>query len=61
MARNFLKLNDSQIEVIFVRTKQQCKKVVLPNLTIGDVEIKVCSEQAVHNIGAMFDSQMSMH
>ena len=58
MAQNFLKLNDSKTEVIFVGTKQECKKVVLPNLTIDDVEIKVCSEHAIRYIGVMFDSQM---
>ena len=60
MANNYLKLNDSKTEVILVGTKQQCKKVSIPHLTIGDVQIKVSREHAVRNIGAWFDSQMSM-
>ena len=32
----------------------------VPHLTIGDAQIKVSSEHAVRNIGAWFDSQMSM-
>ena len=60
MALNFLKLNDSKTEVILVGKKQQCKKAVIPHLTIGDAKITVNSEHPVRNIGAMFDSQMSM-
>ena len=50
MNSNIIKIkqhNDSKIELILVGTKPQCKKLVLPNLTIGDVEIKVCSKHAI--------------
>lgn len=60
MARNFLKLNDSKTEVVLLGTKQQCKKATSLNVNIGDVQIKA-SENVARNLGAVFDSQLSMH
>ena len=61
MAQNFLKLNDDKTEVLLIGTKQQCEKASLQDLAIGQSMITVGVKNSVRNLGAVFDSHLSMH
>jgi hypothetical protein len=58
MAKNFLKLNDDKTEFLVLGAPSQLKKVNVPNLQIGESEIE--KTQSARNIGAIFDSSMTM-
>ena len=58
MANSFLKLNDSKTEVLLIGSPSKLKSLPNSQLRIGDDYIS--PTKAVRNIGAMFDSTMSM-
>jgi len=58
MAQNFLKLNDDKTEFLILGAPKQLKKVPKPTLQIG--ECKIEASESARNIGAIFDSNLSM-
>ena len=58
MAKNMLKMNDDKTEFIVISSKQSAHKFQKPHLNIGDA--LVSSTDVVRNIGAIFDSHMTM-
>ena len=58
MNKNRLKLNDAKTEFVIFGTKQNLQKVKTTPIKVGDTYITACKE--VRNIGAMFDSEMTM-
>ena len=58
MANSFLKLNDSKTEVLLIGTKSKLKQ--LPNLALHIGDDSIAPSEVVRNIGAMFDSTLSM-
>ena len=58
MKLNFLKLNDDKTEVLLIGSKCNIKKVSSISLNINDVTIS--SSSNVKNLGAIFDSEMSL-
>ena len=58
MSENKLKLNDDKTEFIIFGTKAQLKKINTSDIVVGDARIKSC--ECVRDLGAMFDSAMSM-
>jgi len=58
MNRNFLKLNDSKSELIFLHRPSEESKVLNRQLVIGDHLLK--SSSPVRNLGVLFDCGMSL-
>ena len=58
MADNFLKLNDDKTEFLILGTNKRFQKFTKPEIHIGDTAIKPANQ--ARNIGAIFDSTMSM-
>ena len=58
MNKNRLKLNDKKTEFIIFGTSTGLKKVATTTIRVGQEAIPACDK--VHNIGAMFDSEMKM-
>ena len=58
MNKNRLKLNDKKTEFIIFGTCTGLKKVATTTIRVGQEAIPGCDK--VHNIGAMFDSEMKM-
>ena len=58
MALNSLKTNDNKTEFMITGSKANLKKVKTNHIIVGTNEIAVSS--TVQNIGAMFDSEMTM-
>ena len=58
MRKNFLKLNDNKSEFIIFGSMQQRRKVVIPNLVIGDTVVVPADH--VRNLGLLLDGTMTM-
>ena len=58
MNKNFLKLNDSKTEFLVLGSQHQLKKLKTDNITVGETSIP--ASQSVRNIGAIFDSNLTM-
>jgi hypothetical protein len=58
MANNYLKLNDCKTEFLIIGSRQQLAKINIDNIRVGSSEIKPVS--SVRNLGAWFDSSMTM-
>ena len=58
MRVNFLKLNDSKTEFLIIGTKSHLQKLTVDTIMIGDESI--AASPSARNIGAIFDSTVSM-
>ncbi len=58
MVQNKLKMNDSKTEFIIIGSAQQLKKIEFDFIMVGDISVKVVD--SVRNLGAYFDSTLSM-
>ena len=58
MAKNYLKLNDDKTEFIIIGSRNNLSKVITENIKIGNHTISLA--ESVKNLGAHFDSEMSM-
>ena len=58
MTRDKLKINDIKTEFILLDTRQQLAKVDNANIIVGSSEVAPVS--SVRNLGAWFDSELSM-
>ncbi len=54
-----LKLNDDKIEIKVIRIRQQKNKIGVLHININGMNIALTS--TVHNVGVIFDSEMSMN
>ena len=61
MADHQLMLNDSKTEFLIIGSCQQLSKVNLNYIQVGSSEIKPASASFVRNLGAWFDSSMTMN
>ena len=59
MASHQLMLNDNKTEFLIIGSRQQLCKVNIDNICVGTSEIKPAS--SVRNLGAWFDSSMTMN
>ena len=59
MSANKLKVNSGKTEIILFGTKQKLKLVDILSLSVADTQV-IISESLVRNLGAMFDSPLSM-
>ena len=53
-----LKINDSKIEFLIIRS--QFSKVAMPNLTVTVGDTEISSSDKARNLGVIFDSFMNM-
>ena len=60
MRRTFLKLNDAKTEFLVLGSKHQLAKIPSPS-TVSIGEARVTFATTAHNIGAIFDSHLSMN
>ena len=58
MINHKLKINDSQIEFLIIRS--QFSKVTLPNLTVTVGDTEISSSDKARNLGVIFDSFMNL-
>ena len=58
MRKHFLKLNDSKSEFALIGSLQQRRKVVIPNLMVGDTVIAPVDQ--VRSLGLLLDATMTM-
>ncbi len=58
MVENKLKMNDSKTEFIVIGSAQQLKKIQYDFIMVGDISVKAVD--SVRNLGAYFDSTLSM-
>ena len=61
MTVNKLRLNDSKTEVLLLGPKVQRNRLHLDSLMVGDSEICVPITGSIRNLGAYFDSDLSMN
>ena len=59
MLVNKLKINDNKTEFLIMGSRQQLQKVNIPEITVGDAQIKSTSN--VRNLGVIFDENLGMH
>ena len=59
MCRNMLKLNDSKTEILIIGSRQQLAKINVNSVQVDTSEI--VSASSVRNLGAWFDTNMSMN
>jgi len=59
MSANKLKLNSGKTEIILFGTKQKLKLVDIPSLSVAGTNV-IVSDKPIRNLGAMFDSSLSM-
>ncbi len=53
-----LKLNHDKAEFIVIGTRQKRSKIDIPHININGINIALCNTD--HNLGVMFDSEMSV-
>jgi hypothetical protein len=58
MLTDKLKLNDDKTELLLIGTKKQLNKVNIDSIAVGSTDVVPTS--SVRNLGAWFDSQLSM-
>ena len=59
MISDKLMINDGKTEVLLVGTRQQLQKVNIDAITVGSSRVTPCT--SVRNLGAWFDSQLTMN
>ena len=59
MSQNKLKLNNDKTEIILFGSKKHLAELDIPSLSVAGIDVQVSSEP-VRNLGALFDSQLSM-
>ena len=58
MGQNYLKINQAKTEFIFFGSPQQMKKVIIPHLRIGEVQVAPVTK--VRSLGLTLDSNLTM-
>ena len=58
MIENMLKLNEEKTEILVIGTKQQLKKINVPEIIINGCAVQ--PSDTVRNLGVLFDKHMSM-
>ena len=61
MACNKLKLNESKTEILKINSKKSKSEFDIQHLNVGDNVVNVPTGDSIRNLGAFFDSNMSMN